>query len=220
MRLRDAAADLVLGGTCPGCGMPGAQVCARCHHEVNRYQPQFVVLRSRGRSVMAAGPHSSVTAGLLSAYKEYGHWGVARTLAVPLSRAVLALWQDHQRAGRWWLVPMPSRPGAVRRRGSDVMARLARATAAVIRRDHHGDVEVWPGLRMGRGVVDQAGLTRQERQTNLAGRIRSAGRVPEGPCVLVDDVTTTGASLAEAHRALFRAGACVVGAAVIAKVQH
>ncbi|WP_337248076.1 ComF family protein [Pseudarthrobacter sp. ATCC 49987] len=76
-----------------------------------------------------------------------------------------------------------------------------------------------PGLPRGRG--GQKGLGRGDR----AQRVRGSMRVRRGPfapkvkgqqCIIVDDVLTTGATLAEAARALRAAGALVSGAVVLA----
>jgi predicted amidophosphoribosyltransferase len=76
-----------------------------------------------------------------------------------------------------------------------------------------------PGLRGQPG--GQKGLGRGDR----AQRVRGSMRVRRGlfapdvngrPCIIVDDVLTTGATLAEAARALRAAGALVTGAVVLA----
>ena len=62
------------------------------------------------------------------------------------------------------------------------------------------------------------GLTAPERAVNLAGALEVVprARVAERRVVLADDVITTGATLAEAVRALQVTGADVVGAATVA----
>ncbi|MFF5491889.1 ComF family protein [Streptomyces aquilus] len=103
------------------------------------------------------------------------------------------------------LVPVPSSRAAVAARGHDPARRIALAAAAELRR---GGVpaRVLSVLRQRRGVADQAGLNSRERLDNLAGAllvVPGGGRLLlGGPVVLVDDVMTTGASLAEAARAV------------------
>ncbi|MFE6957949.1 ComF family protein [Streptomyces sp. NPDC057696] len=104
------------------------------------------------------------------------------------------------------LVPVPSARKAVRARGHDPARRIAYAAAAELRRAGV-PARVLAALRQRRAVADQAGLDSRRRLANLAGALEvsqgarallaSGGRI-----VLVDDVMTTGASLAEAARAI------------------
>lgn len=113
------------------------------------------------------------------------------------------------------LVPVPSARRAVAGRGHDPVRRMALAAARTLRRDGV-PARVLSVLRQRRKVADQAGLTAAQRAANVDGAL---GVVPggerllgAGKIVLVDDLMTTGASLAEAARAL----GGVTGAAVLA----
>ncbi|NNG18815.1 ComF family protein [Naumannella sp. ID2617S] len=111
---------------------------------------------------------------------------------------------------------MPSVAAAIRRRGLDCTRALAR-TAARFLAGHAGlRVPVAALLRHRSAVIDQAGLAAAERWQNLAGALVARAGPPGRTAILVDDVTTTGATLAEAHRALLAAGVPVLGAAVVA----
>ncbi|MER7400529.1 phosphoribosyltransferase family protein, partial [Streptomyces sp. NPDC000151] len=96
--------------------------------------------------------------------------------------------------------------------------RIALAAARELRRGGTG-ARVLAALRQRRAVIDQAGLGARQRQLNLAGALEIAGGgrlLRGGRVVLVDDLMTTGASLAEASRAVGAAGGRVAGAAVVA----
>jgi predicted amidophosphoribosyltransferase len=67
-----------------------------------------------------------------------------------------------------------------------------------------------------RRVADQAGLSAADRAANLSGALQARFDLRGLRVIVVDDVVTTGATLAEAARALRAAGAEVTAAAVIA----
>ena len=198
--------DLVLPRSCAGCGAPGRHLCAGCEALLRAPHPHAPSPAPPGlpRLAVAAAYGGPVRAALL-AHKEDGRLPLAAPLGAALARAVLLLAPPPGVL----LVPVPSSAAAVRERGHDHAGRLAAAAARRL-----------PGaraarlLQQARTVADQSGLDTQQRAANLAGAL--AARRTARPVVLVDDVVTTGATLAEAARALRSAGVRVVGAAAVA----
>lgn len=125
------------------------------------------------------------------------------------------------------LVPVPSRPGSSRRRGYDPMGTLVRLAVARLRAESY-DATAAPLLVSSRRVVDQAGLSASERASNLAGSMscpspglgRLARRRARARVVICDDVLTTGATAAEAQRALGAVGLSPVAIATIAATRR
>ncbi len=215
-----AVLDLVLPTSCAGCATEGVTWCATCARLLDgparpcRPDPCPASLPPTWTVTAYDGP---VRAALL-AHKERGVLALSRPLGAALASAVSAATTDSGRRALL-LVPAPSRPAAVRERGNDPTLRLARAAAGTLRRRGAGAAVV-PVLRMTRGTRDQAGLGVRARAENLSGAVRVAPRLASAVAgrelVLVDDVMTTGATLAESARALHAAGASVVAAAVVA----
>ena len=109
------------------------------------------------------------------------------------------------------VMPMPSSAKSQRERGRAQLAPIAKAVAAQFGVDAR-----W--LLHKSGTTDQVGLSARARgQTKITVSRRQAQKLPAGASVLLlDDVVTTGATLAAARDALQRAGFSVVGALVLA----
>jgi predicted amidophosphoribosyltransferase len=122
---------------------------------------------------------------------------------------------------------VPSRSATVRQRGHDPTATLV---AAAARRLSAGGraARSAPLLRARRGVADQSGLDAAARRANLAGAFRvhpgtlRAVARRGGPVhvVVCDDVLTTGATAAEAQRALRAVGLPALAVVAVAATRR
>ncbi|WP_418058247.1 ComF family protein [Pimelobacter simplex] len=247
--LTDGFVDLVLGSCCVGCERPGRALCARCWAAIPvdaafhgpRPPPPGLV------PTFAVGDYDGVLRALVLAHKEHRVLALTRPLGRLLARSVAAALTDlgglagpgelagHggvggleglARDGPVLLVPVPSRPAVVRRRGHDPTLAMTRVAARVL--GPRVGVARLLRVRRGSGLVDQAGLGATARAANLAGTltapagvVRRAGeRCPRAHVVLCDDVLTTGATLREAQRALEVVGVPVLGAATVAATRR
>lgn len=235
-----ALADLVLPRICAGCGRVSQGVgssprpdsvplCSRCR---GAFRGRPAPIRPhppppRLPPTHCAAVYDGVVRAALVAHKEHGKL----SLSDPLGRALGASAAASLAAARvqpsarapLLVVPVPSTWSSRRQRGHDPVTRMARvAVAALAERGVPARLE--RVLRHQRQVADQAGLTSAERAANLAGALivppRLAPRVAAQLVLVVDDVVTTGATLAEAARALRQAGAQVVGGAVVAGTER
>jgi predicted amidophosphoribosyltransferase len=163
----------------------------------------------------AAGAYDGVIRAALLEYKERGRLCLRRELGGSLAVSVFGV-VGRDRSS-FALVPVPSAIATRRARGHDPVGAMA-ATAAGYLRATGLQVEVRAVLRQGRTVSDQSGLDVDARQANLSGAlaVRRPALVQGRRVVIVDDIVTTGATAAEAARALSHAGAVVIGIACVA----
>lgn len=196
--------------------------CARC----GQPEPLFGRCRLCAEWPAAFGLARSAVwldAGAREAVHALKYGGLPR-IATELAAAMVGL--DVPGLDSGLLVPVPLGRARLRDRGYNQSERLARALGRRWRRP------VVDLLVRTRDTAAQTALTPEARLANVAGAfelriadlglridggdsrsaIRNRKSAMERPLVLVDDVFTTGATLAEAARALERAGAGMVSA--------
>ncbi|MFI6293011.1 ComF family protein [Nonomuraea sp. NPDC050790] len=239
-----ALLDVLAPQVCLGCGLAHmGRVCDGCLAGwVGSVASRMPVPVPDGLPrCWSAGDYSGSLREAILAYKERGQTGLAvplgDVLAYTALTALAALGgragpSGRLLAGGWGgtfgrdrgvvVVPVPSAGRAVRGRGHDPVGRLGELAAARMRAVGVGAVLV-PGLAQARRVADQAGLSATERADNLRSSLRVTDRLrgaPGASAVLVDDIVTTGATLAEAARALRAAGWDVVAAVTLAATRR
>lgn len=217
-----AAADLLLGASCHGCGAAWWGLCPQCRALVGTRSPYATQPDPAPPGfppTVTSSPYDPLLRQVIVAHKERQALAMRRFLAERLAVSVHALLTRHPaatvRAGSGVvLVPVPSAAAAVRTRGYDATWTLARLAARRLRSRH--PVGAQRLLEQRRGVLDQAGLDAAQRAANIGHGFRLRRSGSRAWVVLVDDVVTTGASLTEAARVLREAGVPVLGAATVA----
>lgn len=137
-----------------------------------------------------------------------------RRLAEPLGALLAERWQ-RAGAGGEMVTHVPIHDGRLRERGYDQAQLLAAVTARHLRLPHVTALE-----RQGRTTAQHA-LGRRERALNVGGAFSihraSARRVRGRWIILIDDVITTGATVAGCASALLAEGALAVSALTVAR---
>ena len=177
----------------------------------------------------ASGAYDGAVRELVVGHKDRGQWGHRRVLGRLLAQSVRAATAGLAPAPLV-LVPVPSRPGAGRRRGYHPTLGLVRAAASEVTGPGRAEQVLVAPLLVSRGAADQAGLGAQDRALNVAHSMRCTDRAlarlargVEGRAVHVvvcDDVLTTGVTAREAQRALAAVGLAPVAVAAVAATRR
>jgi predicted amidophosphoribosyltransferase len=203
--------DVILPSHCVTCGTFGPWVCDGCRAKLVRLRTPLCgrcgaptawpvsrcVECSRRRlgfaSARAAVAYTGATRSIVAAWKQRG----LRRLAVLAAELVV---EEVPRPAADVITYIPPDGDRSLRRGHHPAQRLARELAAA------WEIEACSLLGRTRAVERQAGLSLVERRRNVRGAFRPAAPAP-ALVLLVDDVYTTGATVAAASTALRAGGA-------------
>lgn len=197
--------DLFFPERCAACGRPGALFCGACRRELRPYPPDETTAGLEAMTV--AWLYERPVRRAVHALKYRRKRRVAGALADALADALATPPVGDA------LVPVPLHAGRLAERGFNQSEELARRLAARWRLPMRAD-----GLARARDTGHQAGLSRRERLGNVVGAfVWRASEPPPARVILVDDVLTTGATLAACADALRAAGAREVRAVALAR---
>ncbi|MEA2480296.1 MAG: hypothetical protein QOJ07_2218 [Thermoleophilaceae bacterium] len=177
---------------CAGCGAwAGAAepLCGRCRRGLRWLGPEPA--RAGAVAVWAPLAYAGPARGVVRELKFRGGARLARPMAAQIHASAPPGWLDAAA-----LVPVPLHPARRRRRGYNQAERLAAELGAL------AGVPVRDCLERAGPRVTQVGRGRAERLAGIAGRVRVRAPPPPGRIVLVDDVVTTGGTLAACAQAL------------------
>ena len=223
MKLFTELNEILFPGRCIGCSSLGSslcQVCARSwspsiYRQKLSKRYQSTTYSTRDLTIYSSSLYSPVAKRVLLAAKESHIRDADKLLIAALDISIDYFLRDFNRLTISALIPVPSRPKAIRERGRDFLTEISQIVA------RNRQIPVSSLLGYSRAVKDQSRLSIEERWSNLEGAFllqsNRAGdlavRSSKGSAVLlVDDLVTTGATLLEAERALNYAGIRVAGA--------
>ena len=188
--MRRALLELLVPSVCPGCDRVRREgellLCVTCAAGLSR-QPWL-------GQVATAIAYRGSAVPLIQRFKFEGRRDSLPVLVELLAERIAEMALDV-------VVPVPRHAARVREQGGDPAFELARALAR-----RSGLALESRALSRSRATPPQTGLAARARAANVRDSFRARAAALRGRRVLLlDDVTTTGATLAEARRALRRA---------------
>ena len=182
---------------CKYCGRPlisEVDQCLTCRINAETEKPLF----DRMFSVF---PYNGKYIKLLSAFKYEKSLGAGQFLSEHMIKAIYILDKDLNQD--FVLVPVPPRPGKIRKIGWDQIITLSHLIS-----QRPDTPKIYQCLER-KASLTQKKLDRKDRKTNLEGRIIAFKKPPQN-CILFDDVITTGSTMNACANALKQAGAQII----------
>ena len=208
-------AELIFPPRCIGCSQLGISICSICR---SSWHPHIylseVNVCGSNYPVVSAVQYSPIASRVLLSAKESNISAADKLLVDAISHS-LSYFVKH--FGGDSLVPIPSRRSASRKRGRNFLSEIAKEVAS----NSATNIKVCKIqlLTHSRNVQDQSALNSKQRLANLSGALTVPSKANSNKIggnirsvIIVDDLITTGATLAEAIRALCAAGFEVKGA--------
>lgn len=209
------SAELFLKPTCLNCDRPhqNFHLCDACAKSLQddrvpnnkRYQD------TNANRIFAWGYYQNTLRRLLRSLKYDNKPAIADLLGQQLAQS----WLEYQ-FPRLTVVPIPLHASRQQTRGYNQAELIARSFC------RYTGLPLWAdALRRSKNTIAQHGLSATERQENLESAFtlnqKSTTRLYRSPILLIDDIYTTGTTIAAASKILRRSGRSVWGVAVVAR---
>lgn len=229
MSLAEALIGVLAPPTCVGCGAEGRGLCLACREaevlpygekcfgcgQLSRRARTCDSCRRAGapRYVWVATDYDGLARQLITVYKFQHQRAAAATLAEIMADNLLTYVSDDELAAKNYVITfVPTATGRIRQRGFDHAKLLAVDLSRRLRLDRATTL-----ARVGQQQQVGARRAARQRQANSAYEVRNIKAIEGRNVLLVDDVVTTGATLAAAAKQLRQGGAKRVDAVVFAK---
>lgn len=217
------ALDWIFPPSCAGCGRMGVRWCEDCQAQITRLVEP--VCPACGEPAQGLCLKCLANPPTYSALRSFGYFqGPLREavhrlkyksdigLGEPLSNHLIELYNEF----KWEIdiiAPVPLSNRRQRERGYNQSGLLGRPLAYAINRSYQ------PGVLMRtRETRSQVGLSAAERRQNVGGAFTARANQVRGKSILlIDDVTTTGATMSACAQALCQAGASAVYGLTLAR---
>lgn len=216
--------------SCEQCNQKGAYLCDSCLGKCEKAKPYDQFAQGQGNmSAWAASLfsyHDKIIKHSIWEIKYHGHFVVANAFGKRLAEAATKLLQNANNHNRSEIIIVPIPPSAVgkKKRGYNQAYIIARALLDNFKLPDRAAATT----KLMNNILEKIKVTQKQatlndrsvRLKNMDGAFgiseKHTSLVEGKTIVLVDDVTTTGATLFDARRALYEAGAHEVVAVTIA----
>lgn len=194
----DQALDLLYPPCCEHCGRVDTRWCLQCTQALTSTPLQIITREILPfTEVAASSPHSGIVRDALHSLKYSNNPAIGALLGQRLAQLIATL--------NWPIdacLPVPIHRERQRKRRYNQSELLAQGLSS-----YHDIPVLADVLQRERDTQTQVGLTRTERIRNVAHAFRCTTRFHGETLLLIDDVCTTGATLAACAEALLTSGA-------------
>jgi ComF family protein len=205
--------DLIFPPRCVHCGRVDWHFCDRCQYDLENTPiiEQNVDVPPLTQ-VVSTGEHSGILQSAVQGIKYYGQRELAPFLAQRMARVLEPL--------NWTydiVIPVPMHTQRLRERGYNQAKEISFRLAEILDKAHPDSA-----IRRERATRSQVGLSQIERLQNIENAFSAQENILKGNrLLLVDDVKTTGATMAACAKVALAVGATqVFGITVTAASSH
>lgn len=206
--------SLIYPTQCLGCYKGSSSLCDDCALYWT-YQPSIV--QKIPFPMYAIAPYSMEVSRVVLLAKENGNVQAQSMLATAIAQSLASA--TPQNFKECFLVPIPSKRSSIRRRGEKFLIPILSEVTKIMSSKSETHYSVAEILEIQRSVRDQSGLTSKERVANMKSAyrvklpVKSEKNFAANPVIIVDDVITTGSTMASAYRALKERNLTVIAGA-------